>query len=81
MQQLQKAQEKLNKITVSFVAINCLVGKLTDSDNTISGVTDQLTKIGASLDEVTKDIVEVADLIVASAPHILRKIIQEDRFE
>ena len=81
MKRLQEAQEKVTKITVTFMTINCLLAKMADDNNNIKQFGEQITQIGNMLDSTAGLLGEVAGNIAAAAPDIIQRMAMEGRFE
>lgn len=81
MEHLQKAQKKLNEITLKFIAINSLVVMLMDENNNVKQYGEQLVEIGKLLDSTANALGEAAGLIATGSQGRIAQLLKEGRFE
>ena len=74
--QLEEAQQKLNKITLSVMALNCSVGKIYGKIDMPEYI-NTLANIGDLLETISDDLTEVAGLLVEDGPKRIIKLIEE----
>lgn len=81
MKRLQSAQEKLNEITLTFMAINGIIADIMDDANTVKKFEVQIAQVGRLLDSVATLTGKAIDDITFGAQEAVREMMEDGRYE
>lgn len=81
MKRFEKAQARLNEITMSLIAIQNILPKMTEADATISDMNKLLPLVGSLLDKSTDIFSEACTEITAASALVVKQMVAEGRLE
>lgn len=81
MKRLQNAQNKLNEITLTFIAVNSIIANIMDDENTVKKFEGQIVQVGKLLDRVSVLMNASIDDITIGAHEALHEMMKEGRYE